>query len=360
MNHICTWLCVDGKGEESLFPQTGRLSSSEAHQHIYWRCLLVFFITSKRFNKTERHLLFTNAEQLPVVDGRDVRGMLDDLGVEIIKTPFRYKTPKGYFGMFQNQFYEFSILEYIAGHGGHPDDQYLILDSDCLFLRPVADLFREAAPSGFISFEDEVSPEYVINGLSRNDLRQIYGELLGYGLPDIPSYHLGEFLLCSEYNIRRIYADFQELWPLLLARHYAGLPKFNEEAHTLSYLYYKNGLFPSPRKNYMKRIWTNPLFYRNVEPSDTELAIWHLPAEKTFGIARLYALLMGAGAATGHGLSMGVPLSPDDGAYRDLLGKTMGVPVLPARMRLEYYIKSCYRAMVKRWGLQLNVQKLNI
>lgn len=70
MNFICTWLCADEIGEESLFPQTGQLSSSQAHQEIYWRCLLLFFVTSRRFNHTEKHILFTNVKTLPVVDGR--------------------------------------------------------------------------------------------------------------------------------------------------------------------------------------------------------------------------------------------------------------------------------------------------
>ena len=114
MNYICTWFCADGIGEESIFPQTGQKSSGKKHQDIYWRCIVLFYATSKRFNKNEEHLLFTNVKQLPVLDGRSVVDMLTDLGVEIVFTDFKYKTPKGYFGMFQNQFYEFSILEYIV------------------------------------------------------------------------------------------------------------------------------------------------------------------------------------------------------------------------------------------------------
>ena len=88
MNYICTWLCADEKGEESLFPQTGKLSSSQSHQNIYWRCLLVFYITSKRFNKGETHVLFTNVKKIPEVDGRSIKQLLNELGVEVIYTDF--------------------------------------------------------------------------------------------------------------------------------------------------------------------------------------------------------------------------------------------------------------------------------
>jgi len=341
MNFICTWLCADEKGEESLFPQTGQLSSSAAHQHIYWRCLLVFFITSKRFNREERHVLFTNVKALPVVDGNDVSRMLADMDVDVVFTDFRYKTPKGYYGAFQNQFYEFSILEHIAKSGAPGSDQYLILDSDCIFLKPVADLFEAAKPEGFISFHDPVEPDYVINGLSRNDLRNLYEELMQTRVREVPAYHLGEFLLCSVERIRRIYADFTELWPELLERHREGKMKFNEEAHTLSYLYFRQGLRPARENRWMKRIWTNPLFYRNVEDDDAGLAIWHLPAEKTFGIYELYEHLVKRLPGNGAGLN--------GDAYTQLVQQSLGVPRLSLRRKINYYTMSYYRALKKRW-----------
>ncbi len=340
MNYICTWLCADEKGEESLFPQTGQLSSSKSHQDIYWRCLLVFYISSKRFNKQEQHLLFTNVKKLPVVDGRSIAEILTGLNVSVVFTDFKYKTPKGYYGAFQNQFYEFSILEHIASNNNHPDDLYLVLDSDCIFLKSVQALFDAAKPRGFISFDDKVAPDYVINGLSRNHLRSLYEELLGHKIPDIPSYHLGEFLLCSVANIKAIFRDFEELWPQLLERHEQGRTKFNEEAHTLSYLYYKNGLRAAHENHFMKRIWTNPLFYRNVEASDVDLAIWHLPAEKTFGIARIYDRVMNELPAFGSLLT--------DDEFHTTLRTLLGIPHLSLRMKLSYYTVSYYRAIKKR------------
>lgn len=340
MNYICTWLCADEKGEESRFPQTGQLSSSQSHQNIYWRCLLLFFITSRRFNKSEKHILFTNVKQLPAVDGRKVSALLEELEVEVVVTDFKYKTPKGYYGSFQNQFYEFSILEHIATRNRNDKDLYLVLDSDCIFLKPVHALFAEAAPQGFISFEDHVAPGYVINGLSRNDMKAIYEELLQKELDEMPSYHLGEFLLCSAGNIKKIYNDFIPLWPELLRRHSLGLKKFNEEAHTLSYLYFRNGFRASDSDQYMKRIWTNPLFYRNVELSDTELSIWHLPAEKTFGLFRLYELFMN------RYNNFGLDLSHDN--YISLVQRSLGVPSLSLRRKFHYYTLSYYRALKKR------------
>ncbi len=340
MNHICTWLCADEKGEESIFPQTGQKSSSQNHQNIYWRCLILFYATSKRFNKEEKHLLFTNVKHLPHVDGKLIANILAELQVEVIFTDFKYKTPKGYFGMFQNQFYEFSILEYIAESKGNSDDQYLVVDSDCIFLKPAKDMFTKASEKGFMSFEDDCTTELVIHGLSRKDMKLLYEDLLNKKIDEIPGYHLGEFLLGSVKNIQTIFAGFLELWPELIRRHNAGLPKFNEEAQTLSYLYYKNGFKANPARNVMKRLWTNPVFYRNVEPTDIDLVLWHLPSEKTYGLADLYNELILK--STNYGLQL------NHDQYINMVKQKLGIPYLSLSKKMKYYALSYYRASKKR------------
>ncbi len=351
MNYICTWLCADKKGDESIFFQSGYVSSSQKHQNIYWRCVLLFYVSSKRFNKQEKHLFFTNVPKLPVVDNIDVKSVLDSLGVEVIYTDFNYKTPKNYFGSFQNQFYEFSILEQISKNNKQDLDNYLIVDSDCIFVKPAQHLFDAAAPQGFISFEDPVKPDYIINGLSRNDLKTIYQELLGTEIQEIPSYHLGEFLLCSVKNIKKIYADFEQLWPQLLDRNEKGLMKFNEEAHTLSYLYFKNGFRASNDASFMRRIWTNPVFYREVRKSDLALALWHLPSEKIFGIKTLYNLFFHKSPHFG--------LNINNQKYLELVQNAVSVPRLSFKMRLKYFAVSYYKALKKRFKKLPVIKKLS-
>jgi hypothetical protein len=339
-NYICTWICVDAVGEESIYPQTGEKSSGKKHQEIYWRCIILFFATSKRFNKTQKHILFSNTRQIPTWDGLDVSSALKELDVEIVYTDFNYKTPKGYFNLFQNQFYEFSILEYITKNNFNRNDHYLILDSDCIFSRSVDELFQLAEPSGFISFEDDCKTDLVIHGLSRLDMKELYQDLSGKIVPEIPGYHLGEFFLASVKNINTIFRDFKLLWPELMRRHQAGLPKFNEEAQTLSYIYYQNNFKASTRKDLLKRFWTNPVFYRNVEPTDVNVAIWHLPSEKTWGLSDLYQSLI----VEHKQLGLGIP----DFEYQDMIGTTLGIPRISKARLAEYYVLSYYRAASKR------------
>ena len=171
-------------------------------------------------------------------------------------------------------------------------------------------------------------------------MKNLYQDLSGKSRQDIPGYHLGEFFLASVININKIFDDFLELWPELIRRYQLGLPKFNEEAQTLSYLYEQNGFKASRKTNFMKRIWTNPVFYRNVEDSDGDVIIWHLPSEKTYGLARLYEILI-------HQLSdYGFDIS--DAEFVSTVKNTLGIPFLPLSMRVEYYVLSYYRALKKR------------
>ncbi len=167
----------------------------------------------------------------------------------------------------------------------------------------------------------------------------MYGELSQQPINEVPSYHLGEFLLSNVANIIKFSADFTQLWPILLQRNLAGKLKFNEEAHTLSYLYFKNGFRAFNNNIYMRRIWTNPLFYREVRETDTDLFIWHLPAEKTYGLHRLYNRLINL---TGFGNNL------PEATFVQLTQEELGIPNLPVKRRFQYYTTSYYRAVKKR------------
>ena len=338
MNYICTWLCADEKGDESYFPQTGMLSSSDNHQNIYWRCLVVFFISSKQFNKTEKHVFYTNVKKIPVVDDINIAQVLKQLSVEIIFTDFKYKIPKNYYSSFNNQFYEFSILEHIASHNKNQMDNYLILDTDCIFIKPAKDMFDIVAVKGYISAFMNFGEDHNINGITRKDMKVLYEELLGLKLSEAPPYHLGEFFLCNVENIRKIFHDFIELYPILLKKNQQGLKKFNEEAHTLSYLFYKNNLYDLSEKIFIRRIWTNPVFYRDASAKDMDLYIWHIPAEKNIGFKKLFYRFL---KMRDYGLNM------SNEEYYDVVNTAFGIPIYTLTKKINYYTTTCYNAIKK-------------
>jgi len=100
----------------------------------------------------------------------------------------------------------------------------------------------------------------------------------------------------------------------------------------------------------MKRIWTNPAFYRNVSDADTTLAIWHLPAEKTYGLRRLYDFFMDSGM-----FGLDIP----DADFLKIVQETLGVPHLTLRKKGSYYVSSYYRALKKRFKKMPIVRQLS-
>jgi hypothetical protein len=319
--NICTWICVDTEGEESSYSQMKSIGKSTSSKFIsiYLKNCIVFFITSRKFNPTANLLLFTNADLPEKLDGLDFRQMIDQLGVKIIHVNFDYKTPAGYYGAWRNQFFEFSIFHKMLELSKNPEDLFLLTDSDCVIRGDLAPLW-EKARSGCLTYGIDYGEQYAINGLTRMEMKTIYEELLNTKLEHAPKYYGGEFFLADVASIRSIVKDFVELWPLLLERHSRGMLKFNEEAHALSFLFYKNNLHTTEANEFVKRLWTQPFIFRNVEGKDEVLLIWHLPHEKKYGIIRLFKKLASNVTAA---------LAMERGNFLHLLSRTLTIPRIP-------------------------------
>lgn len=296
LDYICTWIYLDSPEESSEYPQVGKGSHLPDFQKVYWRCVAVFFAISTQTNPTRRHLLFTNVEsdKLPVVDGLDLKSFLKSRNVEVVTLPLTWQTPEGYFGKWRNQFYIFDILAHFdretQSQPVNTSPAVVVLDSDCIVNRSLDGLFKDIREHGLMALPMHFADDYNINGVTRGDMRRIFAELdEGKDPGHNPEYCGGEIFAATLANIRTINQIAPGVWQNMLERHRAGTQKLNEEAHFLSYCYHRIGGWASLEK-YIKRIWTSPKF-ANVQPEDFELPIWHLPAEKTGGIALIFKTL---------------------------------------------------------------------
>ncbi|MBK9336773.1 MAG: hypothetical protein IPM98_09360 [Lewinellaceae bacterium] len=258
---------------------------------VYWKCVAVFFEYSVRHNPTARHILFSNQseEQLPAQDGFDWSKHLKQLGVELVTLPLTWQTPPGYFGSWRNQFYIFDILQFFEKQVYDDDTPLLVFDSDCIINRPLGGLFDALKKQGLLTLPIRHRIEDNINGITRKDMRTLFAGLNGTDPGDEPVYYGGEVFAATPPVVRQINARMPGIWEAMLQRHREGKTKFNEEAHFLSFCYAQIGKFGSIEP-FMRRIWTSTR-YNDVEVSDVELPIWHLPSEKTGGIAILFRWL---------------------------------------------------------------------
>ncbi|WP_412068171.1 hypothetical protein [Rubrivirga sp. IMCC43871] len=316
---ISTWFYAEQEGEESVYPQVGGRSSSTWFQAVYWRCVVDFFAASARVNPDVEHRLYTNVDTIPDVEGFDTGAFLARLGVEIVVLPYAMRPPAGYFGAWANQFYVLDVTAHLAETLG-PDDVGLLLDSDCVFTRPVGPLADAAREHGALTFNAQIGPDEEQNGLTPREMGQIYQSLgggSGDGADPIPAYVGGEIVAGTGTALAAIVAEARAVWPEMLRRHEAGLPKFNEEAHLLSYVYHRLDYPLGTADPFIDRMFTW-FTGATVAPGHEEMMIWHLPNEKRLGLRRLFR-------AVADDASWFWTM-PTDGPWRQRLGQTLGVP----------------------------------
>ncbi|MEQ1745554.1 MAG: hypothetical protein ABMA02_09015 [Saprospiraceae bacterium] len=330
---ISTWIYLDAPEERSDYPQVGKQSHLPEFQMVYWKCVAVFYALSKRVNPNARHILFTNQreDQLPVDQGFNWPHFLRQLEVEIVTLPLTWQTPSGFHGMWRNQFYIFDILQFFEKQVHDDDSALLVFDSDCLINRPLDRLVREIQKDGLLVLTIPFDLDDNINGITRRDMRRLFAELDGGTDPGYdPIYYGGEVFASTLPAVRQINARMPGLWENMLTRYEAKTAKFNEEAHFLSYFYNKIRKF-GPLEPFIRRIWTSTR-YTDVQASDADLPIWHLPSEKTGGIAILFDWLRA---------NRPLPASITE------LGMLVGVPVRSRYRNLRHRLK--YTALYRLW-----------
>jgi hypothetical protein len=284
--YIVTGMCCDREGEESIYPQGLNIKSSSAEfQSIYWQCVVVFFATSVRNNPSANHLLCTNAEKLPNLGNFNMEEFFANIGVKVAQLPFTYKHPLEYFHAFRSTYFKFDIVKYLKNNS-ESNDICMSLDSDCVWVNSVDRMIEAIEKNGIATYERFYPEDQAINGLTRGEMQKIYSEL-GYNIEQAPPYFGAEFIGGTGENIKKLSEEIDLIWNISLERFAQGKSKFNTEEQMLTYIYNKQGYAPGTANPYLERIWTSAQFY-TASKSNFQLDVWHLPAEKTRGIKRLF------------------------------------------------------------------------
>lgn len=287
---ISSWIVLDNEDDATAFPSTGSNSSSESFQLVYWRCILLYFATSRIHNPNNRHALFCNRE-VESVAPIEVIASLRNLNVDFVTFPILHRFPKGTVQMWGNQFYVIDIIEYFAKNELAPG--FILADSDCIWRKPVSsfadDLFHKHCLLYTLMSQDQkdYEPGSLMNGMTHHRMRDVVETTFDQEMTHLPLYHGGEFFAADHAYCKDISSDFDRLWQLAVSE--VGLAdSIKEEAHFLSILAEARNIRSYTANHIIRRIWTH-FKDLNVQECDMNLAIWHLPAEKRFGFARMYS-----------------------------------------------------------------------
>jgi hypothetical protein len=292
---IATWFVADKPGEETGFPQVGGVSSSVEFQNNYWRCIVCFFESSLRHNAGARHLLFTNQEP-PIVEGVDLAALLRSWEVQIVPLPITYRLPRDGVKLWGNQFYILDIIKYVAAD--ECADNLIVLDCDCVWMKSVDQISDAISRCGCLTYtldDGHYLWDAPINGVTRQEMATalknwtadsgINAEAKLQNTQFI-HYHGGEIFAATKLACCDLASLIDPLWQWSIKN--KSVRGIAEEAHFLSILYALRS-YPNYTANvFLKRIWTT-FHFNNVAPSDFDLVIWHLPAEKKTGFRRLFS-----------------------------------------------------------------------
>jgi len=326
---VTTWFHQDSKITEGRYANVGANSSDQYVQNVYWRCVYGFFHSSIRVNPEAKHVLFTNARNLPIVDGVCFRAALEQLGVLVVFLEYTFSPPPEYPKNWRNQFYVFDCIKWFRENAA-ADDIVGLFDSDIVWLKPLSKISEGMSEGSVMAYDMRYPVDKDIHGLTLNDSKELYREL-GVDLGgQAPKYYGGEFFLCEFSALEGLIEAVKFGWSESMRRWSIGETFFTEEAHVLSFAYSQSERDIHDLSVYAKRIWTSFKGYNNSSESDLDLVMWHLPSEKRFGFRRYYAAVRRKPT-----LFDGVPQSE----FVRYLSRVMNVPRMTVKNRVMNYVE---------------------
>lgn len=314
---VATWFYEQDADEGGAYAQVRGDSSSQAFRDVYRRCIAVFFATARRVDPEARLVLYLNrpwdASASPVA--AEVARTTARLGVDTEVLPYTFAPPQTWPAGWRNQFFVFDVLQAL-GRSLDPSDLAVVLDSDVVWADAAASMWEGIRADGALTYRIDYPADHPVNGCSRRALTAL-GSRLGLRMPGLVEYCGGEYVGARADLCLALADRARALWPGVVEQQARGEISQIEEAHLLSLCYADLGVAPGGADPFVKRMWTQPLKPRNVTPDDLTLPLWHVPAEKKYGLRRLYPTTLRAEARLWS--------CPDD-EYRRRLALRLGIP----------------------------------
>lgn len=307
---LATGFVVDAPHEGTFYPAAGGNSADLKVQAIYWRCLVVLFASARITNPGQRLALFCNVAP-PVIDGISISAVLERYGVELHLVPFTARLPQGRTAAWGNVLYFFDVMQALQGE---PDDlRFALVDSDVLVTASLDSLWTLLDEADFAGYVVDSAEDEPVNGMTRRTMTQAAAGLSGRDLAPVP--HIGGELFATTVGA---WKANRALFDRILGQATAGAgPAAGvlTEEHVFSIAFaVMNGRW-AEAGSVIKRIWTSPR-HTTAQPGDETLPLWHLPAEKRYGLTDLYRLLA----------RQGFPRDIPADEFRALAGSLCAVP----------------------------------
>ena len=261
--------------------------------------------------------------------------------------PFEvFRLPQSLCKQFKNTYYKLDVMKVL---GKDHRKVFILLDTDCLWTKPDEKL-DELIQSGELLLLDiyQSADPYskVHHNLSMHDMGLLFKEIdPDYPTP-FPVRYGGEVLAASGDKFCEMVSQLERLFEFLVReaqenrRSFAfanGQTIFEGNELPVNFVFNKH-LFPvTDLHGYVKRVWASEEI-NNVKPTDLGVTIWHLPGEKSTGLALLFEQIL-----DDNSLFWTVPIE----SFPQYLGEYVGIP--ERKHRLQIKPPSTFRKWVKRF-----------
>lgn len=329
---LATGFVVDAPDQGTIFPSAGGNSANPKVQAIYWRCIVALFASARLTNPVQRLALFCNIRP-PVVDGVDINSVLEGYGVELRLTPLTTRLPQGRTAAWGNVLYFFDILTALESE---PDDlRFALVDSDVLVTASLEPLWALLDAEEFAGYIVATEVDEPVNGLTRREMADVASGLTGRNFAPLPHFG-GELFAISIGAWNRNRGIFDTMLEQATSGTGPAAGVLTEE-HIFSIAFAVLDQPAADAQGIIKRIWTSPRF-STAAPGDENLPIWHLPAEKRYGLADLY-----------HWLARrGFPADVPSDEFRQTAMRLCAVP----RKSADKWLRDGLRQVAAKLGLR--------
>lgn len=265
--------------------------NNKEKREIYWKCCVVFFASSLRYNPEAHHILYTNDPLPVVIDGKDIRKLIEDLGVEIRVLPFRkFAAPQKFSTYHTLTLFKLEIIDDIRRG---IESNYILLDSDMVWIKSANHLLPLFENDSLIVYDIyyQQDVDKKMHRISRRDLGRLYRTIDPAYPVEFPVRYGGEVLAGSRKVFDQVATEVSAYYNHITA-HFEHAPRVADkkildgDEFILSMVYNKLVNPKVMAGQFVGRIWTNDK--ASSDPSAFRLVLWHLIAEKMSGIPLLY------------------------------------------------------------------------
>ncbi|MFR5356427.1 MAG: hypothetical protein ACLTI1_10365 [Clostridia bacterium] len=272
MNYVITQVA---KPQKNTVPQMQQKSvqNVDSAMNVYLENALVSLASAKQTTPDAVCILNCNFE-IP----ERYQKTAEAAGVEIHQVPYgKYKSNEDFPWSITQ--YKFDSMEHAIGLMKE-EDCLLMLDTDTVCVQNLDEIFEEAK-TGLILYATHHGYKQKI----RQQMLQNYQKMYGIERKNLVHYG-GEFLAGSKAVLSELLDDCSKA--ITKARETQGLhPWADEEVFSIAVAeFWHKKIYPA--NAYIYRFWTNEFYLVTTNYYYDPLRIWHLPAEKNYGMVLLY------------------------------------------------------------------------